>query len=137
MILKTQQQRQRRAAFTLMEILIVVAIIIVLVGVGGITYFTVWADTKKDAASLQVKSLTTACEIYSTRHGGMNPDSLQQLLVPDEQGGPWLDSRERLIDPWGNEYKYVKTGTHNKLGKPDIFATAPDGTTIGNWPKGQ
>jgi general secretion pathway protein G len=136
MIRRNEQQRQRRAGFTLMEILIVVAIIIVLVGVGGVSYFTVFADTKKDTASLQIKALMDACGIYSTRHNGNFPDSLEQLLQKDETGGPWLESRDKLIDPWGRPYQYQKVGTHNQVGKPDISTQAPDGTMIGSWPKG-
>ena len=129
----------RRAAFTQMEMLIVVAIIVALAGIGGFYLLGALSGGQKDAAKAQVKgALTQACQAYAIKHGNTFPDSLQQLLSKDEQGGgPYLESTDALLDPWGKQYQYDRSGTHNRGMKPDIWTVAPDGTQVGNWPAGQ
>jgi hypothetical protein len=42
---------------------------------------------------------------------------------------------KKLLNPWGKEYEYDPKGSRNDGKRPDIWATAPDKTEIGNWPK--
>ena len=140
MLLNHEPKRQRRAAFTLMEMLVVVAIIVALAGIGGFFLLGQLEGAKKDTAQTQVKvTLSQACEAYSIKHGHF-PDSLAALLVKDEIGGPYLKSEDYLYDPWSTPsnkrpYQYDASGTKNQSIQPDIWTTTPDGTVIiGNWP---
>jgi general secretion pathway protein G len=137
MLQRQQNNRQRRTAFTLMEMLVVVAIIVALAGIGGFFFLGALEDAKVDTARTTIKgTLTPACEAYAIKHNGF-PDSLQQLLVKDEMGGPYLKSADFLMDPWGHPYTYDKSGTKNNNMYPDISFTTPKGDTVGNWPKGR
>jgi len=139
MILRQQQRsRDRRAAFTLMEMLVVVAIIVALAGIGGFFLLGALSSSQKDVAQTQAKgALTNACMAYRINNNAF-PESLQQLLTQDAKGkGPYLEDPDVLKDPWGNPYQYDRSGPHNRGLRPDIWAQAPDGTTIGNWPSQQ
>jgi general secretion pathway protein G len=136
MLQREQTNRQRRAAFTLMEMLVVVAIIVALAGLGGYYFLGALEDAKVDTAKTNLKTLTTACEAYSIKRGF--PDSLEQLLVRDENGGPYVKGPEFLLDPWQNHFTYNKAGTRNNGLSPDISFTHPKtGEVIGNWPRGK
>jgi general secretion pathway protein G len=138
MILRTEMKRNRRAAFTLMEMLIVVAIIVALAGIGGFYLMGAKGEADKDIARTQAKgSLTSACQAYSLKHNGQYPDSLETLLQQDARGGPYLEDRDALKDPWGIAFMYDRTGPRNNGRKPDIWTKGPDGVEIGNWPATQ
>ena len=137
MLHRQESKRQGRAAFTLMEMLIVVAIIVALAGIGGYYLMGALAGGQKDAAYLQTKVLTQACTGYAAKHGGEFPNSLDDLLVKDETGGPFLKSPDALLDPWGRKYQYDRTGQMNNQMDPDIWTVDPkdQNKRIGNWPK--
>jgi hypothetical protein len=111
------------------------AITVALVWVGLASYLSKADDAaKRGAAKTQTKVLTQACDAYRISHGTY-PPSLQTLLQQDEEGGPYLKSAEALIDPWKQPYQYNPAGPNNAGQQPDIWANAPDGQQIGNWPR--
>jgi len=137
MLQRHETNRQRRAAFTLMEMLVVVAIIVALAGLGGYYFMGALEEAKVDAGKTNLKTLTNACDAYSMKRGGY-PDSLQQLLNKDEMGGPYVKGPEFLLDPWGHPFNYDKGGAKNQQMAPDISFNHPKtGEMYGNWPKGR
>jgi type II secretory pathway pseudopilin PulG len=118
-----------------MEMLVVVAIIVALAGIGGYFLLGQLGQSQKDVAKAQVKgALTDACKTYYINNNQW-PESLQQLLQRDAKGkGPYLEDADALKDPWDQPYQYDRTGSNNGGRRPDIWAVAPDGTKIGNWP---
>jgi len=135
MIQRTQSNRQRRAAFTLMEMLVVVAIIVALAGIGGFFIMGQLVSGQKDAAYAQVNGpLTQACQAYFVANQHY-PQSLEVLLQKDARGTVYLDKPDALVDPWGKRYQYDANGPNNQGLKPDIWTVHADGQMIGNWSK--
>jgi len=134
MVIRTSRRRSPRSAFTLMEMMIVVAIIVALAGI-GIIYFAGQADEgNKTKVRADIKNLTTAATLFKAQHQGRWPQSLEELLLKDELGGPYIRSVEDLHDPWHQPYQYVMEGTNNNGLQPDIWCVMPGNLgTIGNW----
>ncbi len=125
----------RRSAFTLLEILVVVAIIVVLAGVGGMVMLPQLEKSKERTALTQVKgTLSTAVQTFYLNEGRF-PNSLDELAAPTNNSKPYIE-RDALLDPWGHPYGYDASGPRNSNNKPDIWANAPNGKQIGNWPGG-
>lgn len=133
MIVQKNQQRRKRAAFTLMELMIVTALLVVLAGVGGYYLLKQFGTGQKKAAQAQVQAIAGACISYAADHSGTLPQSLSQLTQRDaENFGPYMEPKS-LIDPWQHPYQYDPNGAHHGGAKPDVWTTAPDGTQIGDW----
>ncbi len=59
---------------------------------------------------------------------------LDDLLKKDDLGGPYLESKDALLDPWKQPYHYDPAGKKNEGRRPDIWTVAPNNEVIGNWP---
>jgi hypothetical protein len=88
-----------------------------------------------EVASTQMKGpLTSACNAFKLKNGRW-PANLEELLQKNDNGGPYLESRDALLDPWGNRYQYDVKGPMNNGTRPDIWTEVPnDGRKLGNWP---
>ena len=111
-----------------MEMLIVVAIIVALAGIGVVSYFSLFADSQKDVASIKIKGLSQACEFFKVKVGSP-PGSLQDLFP---KYGGLTPLRSRILGAYTtNMMRVAQTAGR----RPDISTVATDGTVIGNWPK--
>jgi general secretion pathway protein G len=112
--------RQRRSAFTLLEVLVVVAIILVLASVATVAVFQIMEDTKPNMAKANCQTLSTALKTYMLNNNNNPPSDITEILRYIEGRDP-----SKLIDPWNNQYQ---------MGEDEngyyIFTTAPDGTII-------
>lgn len=69
--------------------------------------FEEMGEETPEAAQVQVDILAIyeALEHYAINNGGVYPESLEELVTPDENGASYM-AREHLVDPWGDEYLY-------------------------------
>ena len=142
-------------SFTLLELLVVIAIIAILSGILLPAAMQAWSRAYVEKAKAAVSALEVAINMYKTDIG-YYPDSgdawvdsalLVTALTTDQGGswhGPYMPFKEdeivsgNFVDPWGNSYRYRKTGVKNP-NSYDLYSYGPDGPTgdsdddITNW----
>lgn len=117
--------RQRRSAFTLLEVLVVVAIILVLASVATVAVLQVMQDNKPDMAKINANNLATVLKTYMVKNDGNPPQSIEDLLRYVDGNDP-----NKLLDPWGNQYQIGEQDNGDGVFSYYIYTTAPDGTVI-------
>ncbi len=131
----------RRAAFTLMEMLVVVAIIVVLAGIGGAYLMAHLEGAKVSAAKIQAKMIASQIKNYAMEHNGVFPQSLEVMMTRDGEGkGPYFETKDAILDPWGRQYSYDPSGAINAQNSanvqiPDVYTMNPNPPppVLGNW----
>lgn len=83
-------------------------------------------------ARVKLDTLNNAVKAYYLRNG-VYPPTLPDLLQKTEQGGPYLQKEEELLDPWRQEYQYDPVGLRNNHQHADVWTVTPFGPMIGNW----
>jgi general secretion pathway protein G len=64
------------------------------------------ADAELTKAKADIVALKSALDDYALENQGKYPESLEALVVPDEDGFIWIETAEVPPDPWGNPYVY-------------------------------
>ncbi len=137
--------RNRRRAFTLLEVLMVVVIIGILAAFIVPQFVGVQEGAEIKMAEAAVKTgLSNALELYKFAMG-VYPEELTQLIEePDDEEeakkwkGPYLEE-DNLVDPWGNEWYYRgPEEADENTGKYDFGSNGPNGEwgdddDIKNW----
>ena len=135
------QTRNRRGAFTLVEMLLVVTIIGILAALVIPKIVGRSQQARITAAQTDINGgIKTALDAFEVDNGFF-PKSLQDLLQQPSTArnwhGPYLDKLP--VDPWGNPYIYYYPGKHNP-NSYDLLSVGPDGKEgtdddIVNWSK--
>ncbi|WP_116475457.1 type II secretion system major pseudopilin GspG [Zobellella maritima] len=115
--------------FTLLELLVVLVILGLLASLVGPQVFKQLGGSKTKTASLQIKELGTALDLYRLEVGRYpsSSEGLEALLTrpTDTRGwnGPYLTKKNIPRDPWGNDYQYRNPGQY---GEYDLFSLGSD-----------
>jgi general secretion pathway protein G len=139
------QQKERRNAFTMVEILVVVVILGILAATIIPQFRGTTFDAKVSASKAHIAELESAVErfyIHMDRHP-TTEEGLKVLVdAPSGDEKKWRGPYIQMLrpDPWGNPYQYRDPGTHHKNGY-DIWSRGADnaeggegeGAHIGNW----
>ena len=105
--------RRAEAGFTLIELLVVLVILGLLAALAGPRVIGYLGGAKSDTARLQVENFKSALDLYRL-DTGTYPTTQQGLgaLVRNPGSvagwkGPYIDSPNLPVDPWGNPYQYL------------------------------
>lgn len=130
--------RQRRAAFTLLELLVVLLVLGLLAGLVAPQILGRVGEAKTTTAKTQLALLATALDSYRLDNGDY-PTTAQGLAalrekptaapVPAQWRGPYM-RREIPMDPWGRPYTYRYPRERNRT-TFDLFSLGRDGTEGG------
>ncbi len=90
-------------------------------------------------AKSQAMIIGAQIKAYAVEHHGRLPQSLDDLLIKSADGhGPYFESKDQLLDPWGQQYQYDPNGAINgqkgMIGMPDVYTRDPsNGRIYANW----
>ncbi len=107
-----QRTGSHASGFTLIELLVVLAILALLAGLVGPQILGRLSGARVDSVKLQIKNIEVALDLYRLDVGRYPGASDGLAALVDRPGdvpkwrGPYLTSRDGLIDPWGEPYRY-------------------------------
>jgi len=110
------RKKQSKRGFSLVELMLVIAILGILSVVVATKIFPHFLKSQQTVAKASIESLKTTVESFRLDNLRL-PDSLQELLEPNEKlnGLTYLDDFDSLLDPWGNEYIFIPTGSQFEI----------------------
>ena len=104
--MKTNLNRSR-AGFSLAELMVVIVIIALLATVVVQNALPYLFKSQIAVAKADITSITSALDSYAINNGGKFPDTLEDLVTPDESGNTYLKDQTSIpLDPWKNAYVY-------------------------------
>lgn len=127
--LKSQQRRGRRAGFSLAELMVVIVIIGLLATMVVPKLFDSFGDAQLTKAKADLTVIDSAILRFATMNSGRFPDSLEQLVTPDQTGQTYLDRSTVPKDPWNNEYVYYPP--RGGESSPTLMSYGKDGSQGG------
>lgn len=147
---EVRNDARRKRAFTLIEIMAVVLIMGMLMGLVGVAVFNQVDRARQTTAQAKMAQIEQALELYRMNHSRYptTGQGLKALLEAPSDGpsvrnyppGGYLQKRDALLDPWGEEYQYESPGQHNpnsfdlwSLGADQSPGGNDTDADIGNW----
>ena len=127
----TKPHRGPRRAFTLVEMIVVVTIIALLATLVAPRLIGQLGGARKRVAKSAANSIAAAVKLYAIDTTGPITDDfdLELLVLPGGEGGgpegPYVESAEKMVDPWGNPFVIIVPGDVNF--DFDIVSYGPDG----------
>ena len=109
---------RKTRAFTIIEVLVIVVILGIIAAVVAPRLLDKISTSKQSMAATNAASLVTALNNYMLDNGGkIAPGTPIDVLAerPTTEGGPgpYVNSAEALIDPWGNKFILKIPGEKN------------------------
>lgn len=125
-----KKEFRRRRGFTLVEIMVVVVILVMLASIATPLVMRHLKTSRIATAKTQIAMLTQALNDYKLDTGDY-PEELDALIENVENDskwdGPYITPAVPL-DPWGNDYVYVKPGDYGEF---DLLSYGKDGRSGG------
>jgi len=136
---RTPTLTDRNAGFSLAELMVVIVILGLL---ATLAVQNVPAILRRAFGGTVKANITTICQSidnFVVLNNGRHPESLEQLVTPDENGETFLKGRKVPADPWGAEFLYdpPMSGTRGykvySLGKDGVPGGEGEDMDITNW----
>lgn len=117
--------------FTMLEMVVVIVIIATLAAVATPMYFNHVKSSRINAAKMQINMFEQAIFNYQLDLKKL-PTQLDDLITNNQSTkrwkGPYLKITTLPMDPWGNEYIYIRPGSKSEY---DLICYGADGTEGG------
>jgi len=123
-----QRNRSKQAGFSLAEMMVVVVIIGLLAATVGGKVIDRLFTSQVGIAKGEIISIEDACTQFAIENQSRYPDSLEELITPDDSGVTYLDRDTVPVDPWGYEYGYEPSEGGRT---PRIYTLGADGAPGG------
>lgn len=123
-------RRGAESGFTLVEMLVVITIIGLIMALVAPRVLNYLSESKTKAAKIQIESFGNALDLFYLDEGRY-PSTQEGLAALVQRpadnaawNGPYLQTGNVPLDPWGNPYVYHAPGQH---GRYDIESFGSDG----------
>jgi general secretion pathway protein G len=100
------KRNPERSAFTLAELMVVIVIIGLLATLVVPNVVRRLFTATKAKAEADIAAIAQSLQTYAVENMGRYPDSLEALVMPDENGHTYLNRETVPTDPWKNPYIY-------------------------------
>ena len=117
---KTEKRLSRQGGFTLVELLMVVCILGILYAGARLIFTGQDQEARITTTRGSIATIEDAINIFSMRHNGKFPDSLDELTQGTDDK-PGLLKEGALNDSWGTPFQYTRKGK-----KFTITSAGPD-----------
>jgi general secretion pathway protein G len=133
--MQKQDNREKEAGYTLLEVMVVLLILVLIASVAAPVMFNQLGKAKTRTARLQIEALSAQLDFfridvqrYPTSQEGL------RTLVEEPEGieawaGPYIKKSASLTDPWGRGYLYRSPGEHGEF---DLFTLGSDNAEGGD-----
>jgi len=129
------RKRNRRQAFTLMEILLVAAILVIMASMATLAFRSLGANATSTLTRTEIESFQQASDAFGMQYMRL-PNSLDELFQGVNNDKPIMKTGDKM-DPWGVEYKFAVDTDRDMViiqsaGPDRAFNTADDVTNDPN-----
>ncbi|GLK53996.1 general secretion pathway protein G [Methylopila capsulata] len=130
---RNRRARDAEGGFTLVELLVVLVILSLVMGLVGPRVLSYLSSSRERAAKLQIKSFTSALDLYFFDMGRY-PSGSEGLAAlarapagESRWAGPYLQQGSVPADPWGKPYEYRTPGRGMPYGITSLGADGQRG----------
>jgi len=103
---KIQKAKKRNAGFSLAELMVVIVILSLLATLVVQNVPALLGRANTGTVKSNIVNICNGIDQFVVWNNGRHPESLEQLVTPDENGETYLKGRKVPADPWGNEFLY-------------------------------
>ena len=111
-MIRRKTKWQSNSGATILEVLVVLTIIALIAAVVGPRVIGYLGSAKSETASLQIKNLSSAVQLFYVDMGRYPSDTeglavlVSRPVGSADWNGPYMPTAEALVDPWGRDYLY-------------------------------
>lgn len=122
------------AGFTLVELLVVLAILGLLAAIVAPQALKYLGTAKTKTTKLQIDGIVAALNLYrlDVGHYPTEQEGLGSLVTAPPNAsrwnGPYVETKEKLNDPWGFAYHFKNPGEHGEI---DLYSLGSDNAAGG------
>ncbi len=103
------------SGFSLAEMMVVIVIIGLLATLVVPNVIRYLGSANSTKAKADMTQITSAISAYTIQNKMRPPESLEELVNPEDGAGSYFTSKKMPLDPWGQEYMYERNGSAFEL----------------------